>query len=161
MFDNQNPALARASSAKIKRRFWAPPNLETPEGAREAARSAWWGGAWLAVSFLLDAGLSVARFDQQPDLLWIALAIDGVGICIGGGLAWLIRKSQPLWALVVLLVALVISCAAALLTLHIGLGLVINAVLIYVTITAIRGRLRLGAFRRGDLTPAQTGKVFE
>jgi hypothetical protein len=160
MSDNQNSALTRLSASKVHRRFWSP-NVDSPGGALAAARDGWWGGGWLAISGLFDAGLSFMRYSEQPSLLSIALAIDVVLVLVAAGLGWLIWARQPLWAIIVILTLLVLNLVVALITLHIGIGTIINGVLIYSEINAIRGNRRLAAFRRGDLTPQQAGRVFE
>jgi hypothetical protein len=159
MFENQNSALTRASASKVQRRLW--PSVDSPGAALAAARGGWWGGGWLAISGLFDAGLSFARYGERPSLLSTALAIDVVLILVAVSLAWLIGARQPLWAIIVILALLVLNLLAALITLHIGIGTIINGLLIYSEINAVRGCRRLAAFRRGDLTPLQAGRVFE
>jgi hypothetical protein len=161
MSDNQNDALRRTTQAKPARRYWSPPMLDTPAGALEAARNGWWGGGWLALSSVIDGGIGIATYANEPSALTLVLAIDGVLLLVGAGLAWQIYSRHPLWAIIVLLALLSLNLLVALLTLHLGFGLIINAVLIYNSINAIRGCRRLAAFQRGRMTPAQAGKVFE
>jgi hypothetical protein len=161
MSNNDNSALTRATSGKVRRNLWTRPDLESPAGALDAARNGWWGGAWLALSCVIDIALSFNRYQEDTSLLYIALGIDGVLFLIGVAMAWVIRTYHPLWAIIVILVLLSLNLIVAVASLSIGFGLVINGLLIWTEINAIRGSRRLAAFRRGHLSPAQVGKVFE
>jgi len=162
MFDaNQNRALARTTQTGRFGGLLAAPNLETESGAFDAARNGWLGAAWLSLGFVLGLVIETSEAASRGGNLWLPAAIDGGGVAIMAGLAWLIWAKQPRWAVVLTFILLALSLVLSLLSLRIGLGLIINAVLLWTMFNAIRGAFRLAAFRSGRYSPKNVGEVFD
>ena len=151
MFEQENRALARTTSG---RSYFVdslkPPNLDTLANAAEAARSAWWGAAWLAVGFAIS--LLVALVTPHYAGLLSVLRLTIIGVCLVAMVwfAWLLRqRSQPRWVIAIVLILLVLDLLAQLVTLHIGVFLIVNSWLIWVTFHALRASYRVAAYKRG------------
>ena len=130
---------------------------------------AWWGAAWLGLSFGLSllawAGLAISLgrsiFDADKIGLLIFFVVDVVGLALMVVLTLVIRRSQPRWAVVAVFGLLLLSLLGQLLPPRLGLPLIIDAALTYVTLHSVRGAWRVAAFRRGLRTPTQAAKVFD
>ena len=122
---------------------------------------AWWGAAWLALSF--GAGLLIVfALGAHAGRLAVGIAVvDAVALAFTTLLAVVIRRSQPRWAVTTVLALLVLALLEQLLSLRFGTSLIIDAALIYICFHAVRGAWRVAALRRGQLTPEQTGAMFD
>jgi hypothetical protein len=163
MFDQRNNALGRATSGRYS---WVDAlklrGIDTQAGAAEGARASWIGAAWLA----LGAGRSLPRDLVDPELhsiaRYAALVIDGAILAAMVWLAWLLRRRQPRWGVMTVLVLLCLNILLELLSLRIGIFLIINGWLIYLTAHALRAAYRLAAYRRGDRVDNQAiADVFQ
>jgi hypothetical protein len=163
MFDQRNSALARATSGRYS---WVDAlklrGIDTQAGAAEAARASWIGAAWLALGAALSLPADLANPALHAIGRYIALTIDGAILAAMVWLAWLLRRRQPRWAVMTVLVLLCLNILLQLLSLRIGLFLIINGWLIYLTVHALRGAYRLAAYRRGDRVDNQAiADVFQ
>jgi len=162
MFPQENRALTRTTSGRSYT-FGALKlsSLDTLSGAAEAARDAWWGAAWLAISFALGLLAQLALVAYTGRAQWLDVGIDGIGVLAMTWFAWRLRnRRQPRWIIAIILVLLVLNLIVQLLTLRLGVWLIVNAWLTYLTVHALRGAFRVAALRRSIPTAKDVENIF-
>jgi hypothetical protein len=122
-----------------------PRDIDTQAGALRAARASWLGAAWLAANFALSL-LSDVLFPAS----YVFLTIDGSCLALMTWLAWMLRRRQPRWAIVTVLVMLCLVFLLQLVSLRFNIFMIITVWLVYLTAHALRGAYRVVAYLRGQ-----------